>query len=180
MRSGWLLTMTFAMCLCAEVVLTNDTVLKLVRAGIGQDSIIEMIVAQPGVYALSADELAALKKAGATDKIVAAMLVKNSAANVAIRPAPDPAPQRSAEAIHATALDKAELTIISSPGNASVEIDGVLVGATPVTVRLSSRTGCAITVKKDGFVPWRTNYAAASTGQFTITANLTVRSSREE
>ena len=181
MRSGWLLTTTFAMCLCAEVVLTNDTVLKLFKAGIGEDSIIEMISQQPGVYALSASELAALKKAGATDKIIAVMVLRNGAANVpAIRPAADPAPQASAEAIHATASGKTELTIISSPRNASVEINGVLLGATPVTVKLSRRTNCALTVKKDGFVPWTTNYAAASTGKATINANLTVKSSGEQ
>jgi len=177
MRSGWLLATTFAMCLCAEVVLTNDTVLKLVRAGIGEDSIIEMISQQPGVYALSASELAALKKAGATDKIMAAMLARNGAANV---PALRPTPQPPAEAIHATASGKTELTIISSPRNASVEINGVLLGATPVTVKLSRRTSCALTVKKDGFVPWTTNYAAASTGKATINANLTVKSSGEQ
>jgi hypothetical protein len=90
MRIGWMLITTFAVCLCAEVVLTNDTVLKLVRAGIGEDSIVAMINQQPGIYALSTDDLVALKKAGVTPKILAAMLVRNGAPDVAvIQPVPD-------------------------------------------------------------------------------------------
>jgi hypothetical protein len=70
--------------------LTNDTVLKLVRAGIGEDSILGMVNQQPGIYALSTDDLVALKKAGVTPKILAAMLVRNGAPNVeVIQPVPD-------------------------------------------------------------------------------------------
>lgn len=79
MRIGWLLTTTFALSLCAEVVLTNDTVLKLVRAGIEEGTIIAMVNQQPGAYALSANDLAALKRAGVNEKIIAAMLVRNLA-----------------------------------------------------------------------------------------------------
>lgn len=90
MRIGWMLITTFAVSLCAEVVLTNDTVLKLVKAGIGEDSIVAMVNQQPGVYALSTADLAALKKAGVTPKILAAMLVRNGAPDVAvIQPVPD-------------------------------------------------------------------------------------------
>lgn len=92
MRIGWMLITTFAVSLCAEVVLTNDTVLKLVRAGIGEDSIVAMVNQQPGIYALSTDDLVALKKAGVTPKILAAMLVRNGAPDVAvIQPVPDAA-----------------------------------------------------------------------------------------
>ena len=90
MRIVRMLVTTFAVCLCAEVVLTNDTVLKLVRAGIGEDSILGMVNEQPGIYALSTDDLVALKKAGVTPKILAAMLVRNGAPDVAvIQPVPD-------------------------------------------------------------------------------------------
>ena len=90
MRNGWLLLTTFAVCLSAEVVLTNDTVLKLFKAGIGEDSIVGMVNQQPGIYALSTDDLVALKKAGVTQKIIAAMLVRNGAPDVAaIQPVPN-------------------------------------------------------------------------------------------
>jgi hypothetical protein len=84
MRIGWMLITTFAVSLCAEVVLTNDTVLKLVKAGIGEDSIVAMVNEQPGVYALSTADLAALKKGGVTPKVLAAMLVRNGAPDVAV------------------------------------------------------------------------------------------------
>jgi hypothetical protein len=90
MRIGWMLITPFAVCLCAEVVLTNDTILKLVKAGIGEDSIAAMVNEQPGVYALSTADLAALKKGGVTPKVLAAMLVRNGAPDVAvIQPVPD-------------------------------------------------------------------------------------------
>jgi hypothetical protein len=90
MRNGWLLLTIFAVCLSAEVVLTNDTVLKLFKAGIGEESIVGMVNQQPGIYALSTDDLVALKKAGVTQKIIAAMLVRNGAPDVApIHPVPN-------------------------------------------------------------------------------------------
>jgi hypothetical protein len=123
MRNGWVLLTTFAVCLCAEVVLTNDTVLKLFKAGIGEDSIVGMVNQQPGIYDLSTDDLVALKKAGVTQKIIAAMLVRNGAPDVtAIQPV-----------LNAGAKPRLNL----NPASAAVEIDGVSVGATPV-------------VKKDG------------------------------
>lgn len=102
MRIGWLLTTTFAVCLCAEVVLTNDTVLKLVRAGIGEDTIIGMVNQQPGVYALSTADLAALKRAGITEKVIAAMLVRNLAPSSTIFPNNAPSVQPSLSTANST------------------------------------------------------------------------------
>jgi hypothetical protein len=39
----------------AQEPLTNETVLKLVKAGIGEDTIVGMVNQQPGKYALTAD-----------------------------------------------------------------------------------------------------------------------------
>lgn len=111
MRIGWLLFTTFAVCLCAEVVLTNDTVLKLFKAGIGEDSIVGMVNQQPGIYDLSTDDIVALKKAGLTQKIIAAMLVRNGAPDVAaIQPV-----------LNAGTKPRLELTI-SSDQSRAVEI----------------------------------------------------------
>jgi hypothetical protein len=63
----------------AQVPLTNETIFKLVKAGIGEDTIVGMVNQQPGRYALSADDMIALKKAGASDKIIAAMVIRNEA-----------------------------------------------------------------------------------------------------
>ncbi|HET9320172.1 MAG TPA: hypothetical protein VFO27_10355 [Bryobacteraceae bacterium] len=55
----------------AQDPLTNETILKLVKAGIGEDTIVSMVNQQPGKYSLSADGLVALKTAGVSDKILA-------------------------------------------------------------------------------------------------------------
>ena len=70
----------------AQEPLTNETVLKLVKAGIGEDTIVGMVNQQPGKYALSADDMIALKSAGVSDRIMAAMIVKGGANTVPITP----------------------------------------------------------------------------------------------
>ncbi len=69
---------------------------------------------------------------------------------------------------------KFELTITSDPAGAAVEINGVTVGTTPATVSFVPGTTCSLTVKKDGFVPWKiTNYPTSAAGKFNLNANLT-------
>src|SRR5438309_6334540 len=67
-------------CLLAagQTALDNATILKLVKAGIGEDTIVGMVNQQQGRYALSADDMIALKTAGVSDKIIAAMVVRNN------------------------------------------------------------------------------------------------------
>jgi hypothetical protein len=65
----------------------NETILKLVKAGIGEETIVVMVNQQPGKYAVSADDLIALKKAGVSDKVIATMVVRNGASSV--EPAPN-------------------------------------------------------------------------------------------
>jgi hypothetical protein len=59
--------------------LNTETILKLVKAGISEDTILGLVNQQPGKYTLSADDMIALKKAGATDKFIAAMVVRSGA-----------------------------------------------------------------------------------------------------
>jgi hypothetical protein len=61
--------------------LNNDAVMKMVTAGLGEDVIVSMINTQPGNYPLTPDNLIALKKAGVSDKIIAAMVAKGSQPN---------------------------------------------------------------------------------------------------
>src|ERR1700730_17853284 len=119
MRNGWLLLATFAVCLRAEVVLTNDTVLKLFKARIGEDSIVGMVNQQPGIYALSTDDLVALKKAGVTQKIIAAMLVRNGAPDVAaIQPVPNAATKPRQElTISSDQSSAVEIPVVKKDGN---------------------------------------------------------------
>jgi hypothetical protein len=80
-----------AAALSAQSALNNDGVIKLIKSGLGEDLIVSMISQQPGAYSTSADDIIALKKAGASDKVLAAMLAKASGAASAAAPAAAPA-----------------------------------------------------------------------------------------
>ena len=58
----------------AAETLTNETIIQLVKAGIGNDAVIAKIKATPGNYALSTDDLIALKNAGVSGDVIAAMI----------------------------------------------------------------------------------------------------------
>jgi hypothetical protein len=81
MRSCYLAIVFLAFCplLVAQQALNNDSVVKLVKAGLSDDLIVSTINASPGVYDTSADGLIALKTAGASDKVVSAIVTKASA-----------------------------------------------------------------------------------------------------
>lgn len=63
----------------AQQTMDNAAILKLQKAGLSEDLIVSTVNGQPGTYSLTTDDLIALKKAGVTDKVIAAMLAKNSA-----------------------------------------------------------------------------------------------------
>jgi hypothetical protein len=113
-------------CLLAvgQTALDNATILKLVKAGIGEDTIVGMVNQQPGTYALSADDIIALKNAGVTDKVIAAMVVRNGAT-------PQPAP---------TQPTAANATIPSQPSAATPLI---IHDATPIRLRLNRNLSSA-------------------------------------
>ena len=64
----------------AQAALDDDAIGKLVKSGIGDQTIVTMIDQRPGKYALSSDDMIALKKAGVSDRILAAMIVRNGTA----------------------------------------------------------------------------------------------------
>jgi hypothetical protein len=75
----------------AQDVLTNEAVLKLVKAGLGADMIVTMIKTQTSNFALNTEDIVSLKNGGAPDKVIAAMIVKGSGL---VKPgAVDPAPK---------------------------------------------------------------------------------------
>lgn len=78
MRKSLLAVMLLAFCsfLAAQQPLNNDSVIKLAKAGLGDDTIVATINASPGAYDTSADGLVALKTAGVSDKVISAMVVK--------------------------------------------------------------------------------------------------------
>lgn len=62
----------------AQIAFNNDAVIKMVKAGITEDLILATISSQAGAYDTSADGLIALKAAGVSDKILAAIIQKSS------------------------------------------------------------------------------------------------------
>jgi hypothetical protein len=90
MRKDLLGLLFLAVCplLVAQQTLTNDAIIKLVKAGLSDDLILSTIAAQTGTYDASTDGLIALKSAGVSDKVVAAIVAKAASA-----PAPKGIPQ---------------------------------------------------------------------------------------
>jgi hypothetical protein len=73
----------------AQAGLNNDSIIKMVKAGLSEDLIVSTIISSQGAYDTSADGMIALKGAGVSDRVVAAMVQKASSAAL---PAPPPVP----------------------------------------------------------------------------------------
>jgi hypothetical protein len=80
MKKGFMVFCTFliASLVLAQQTLTNESILKLVKADMGDDVIVNMINTQPCAFSLSTDDLIALKTAGVSQKVIGAMVVKNT------------------------------------------------------------------------------------------------------
>lgn len=76
-----LLLVLVAMTAIAQSILNNDSITKMVKAGLGDDVIVSMIKGQPGNYSVDTDAVIQLKSAGISDKVIAAMVEKNSNAS---------------------------------------------------------------------------------------------------
>lgn len=62
----------------ADEILTNETLIKLVKAGLRDDVIVAMINSQPGQYSVNPKAVIAMKEAGVSDKVIAAIVNKRS------------------------------------------------------------------------------------------------------
>ena len=90
----WTLAAIFTiLCLAAtaQQALNNDSVIKMTKAGLSDDLIVTTVNSQAGAYDTSADGLIALKSAGVSDKVVAAIVAKGSAPAAPPPPPPPPA-----------------------------------------------------------------------------------------
>jgi len=94
MRQNLIAVLLLAICplLVAQQSLNNDSVIKLVKAGLSEDLIVTTINASPGTYDTSADGLIALKTAGVSDKVVAAIVSKAAATAQPAQPPVPPLP----------------------------------------------------------------------------------------
>ncbi|MGO9775182.1 MAG: hypothetical protein ACLQGT_13785 [Terracidiphilus sp.] len=86
MRKNILMVVFLAICplAFAQQAQNNDSIVKLVKAGMSDDLIVSAINTQPGTYDTSADSLIALKSAGASDKVISAILQKAAASAPAV------------------------------------------------------------------------------------------------
>lgn len=92
------LMVAFSIVGVAQDVLNDDSIVKMVKAGLGESLIINMVQNQPGKYSLAPDDLIKLKQEGVSEKILAAMVSKgNSSA-----PASNAAPEASAPAANSS------------------------------------------------------------------------------
>ena len=78
-RACWLLSIVlFSSTTQAQEALSNEAVIRMTKSGLSEDIILSMVRSQPAKYSLGTDQLIALKSAGVTDRIVAAMVERGS------------------------------------------------------------------------------------------------------
>jgi hypothetical protein len=58
----------------ASSTMTNESVVKMVKAGLGDSLVIQTVNTQPGDYATDADSLVRLKESGVSDAVISAMV----------------------------------------------------------------------------------------------------------
>jgi hypothetical protein len=71
-----LLFLSLACALLAQEPMNNDGIIKLVKSGMTEDLIVNVIQQQPGSYTFGANDLVTLKEASVSEKIISAMLAK--------------------------------------------------------------------------------------------------------
>lgn len=78
MRKSFIALVFLAFCplLIAQQALNNDTIIKLVKAGLSEELIVTTINASSGIYDTSPEGIIALKTAGVSDKVVSAIVEK--------------------------------------------------------------------------------------------------------
>ena len=69
----------------AQEPLTNDSVIKMAKAGLSEDVMVSMVKTQPAKYTLTPEQLIAMKAAGVPDRVVAAMVEKSAGAGASSR-----------------------------------------------------------------------------------------------
>jgi hypothetical protein len=96
--------------LAAQQALNNEAIIKLVKGGLSDDFIVSTINNQPGNFDASPDAIVALKNAGASDRVMTALVQKVVATSPAVAPptppapVPDPAPASASAPVPAPVL----------------------------------------------------------------------------
>ena len=76
----------------AQTALDNDAIIKMVRAGLGDDVIVSMISSQPGNYTVTPDAIIQLKNARVSERVINTMIAKQSGTLAPPAPTPVAAP----------------------------------------------------------------------------------------
>lgn len=79
LRTGSVVTclLLLSACFCiAQQSLTDDSIIKMTKAGLNENIIVQTINSQPVKFSTTADDLIKLKQAGVSDRVLAAMLGK--------------------------------------------------------------------------------------------------------
>ncbi len=85
-------------------------------------------------------------------------------------PLPEPASATAASTMNAAEAANTELTLISTPDGADIELDGAFVGSTPSTLTLTSGDH-SVRVSKKGYQPYEKNLRTAG-GKINLRAEL--------
>jgi hypothetical protein len=139
--------------LIAQQALNNEAIIKLVKAGMSDDFIISTINTQPGSYDASTDAIIALKNAGASDRVMTAVVQKVAGSSPATAsptmpsstpdpgptpvPAPTPTPKPTAQPAAPVTPPAQQAAPSASPAPHTL-LDG-----TPVKLRLSQTISSA-------------------------------------
>src|ERR687885_414810 len=96
MMKNWLMRIFLSLALCAcfglfsaraqqntDAPLTNASIIKLVRAGFKEKTVIAIIRTRPAQFDLAPDQLIELKRSGVNENIILAMLARDGAAFMA-------------------------------------------------------------------------------------------------
>jgi len=86
LKSAFLFFLLAAVVL-AQTALTNDAVIKMVKAGLGEGVVLSTIKSQPASFTTGPDDLIALKSAGLSDKVIAAMVERMASPATVAAPA---------------------------------------------------------------------------------------------
>lgn len=141
----------------ARAALTNEAVLKLVKGGLSEDVVVKMIEGQPAKFSLLPDDLLALKRAGASDRVIAAMLDKNSGSGAAPAGAAKSTRSSSVRVGPKTPIRLVVEDTISSKTAKSGDIfrlavaDDVLIDGQVVLAKGAPAVGRIVSVKKKSF-----------------------------
>ena len=89
---AFLVVGALATALCAPVTLTNNDIVKMSKAGVSDDAIIQTIQSTGSSFRLTAQDVESLKRDGVNDRVVAAMQAIRPAAPSSTQPSEPAAP----------------------------------------------------------------------------------------